>query len=438
MSVADRSMGLGLRALNTIAGSEAIERLGLRKPASRLLYQATKNGSKVAGSAGRTFAAASTLGRPARLKTPSGRGLFDLTPDDEQRLLRDTFKEFGQQELRPIAQQADADCKAPDELIAQAAELGLTMLGVPEELGGAVTERSAVTAVLVAEALANGDMGLATAILAPAGVSSALALWGDAEQQATYLPPFVGDDVPGAAFAVLEPRALFNPFALHTTAKPKAGGFVLDGVKALVPNAAKAELFLVAAQLEGTGPALFLVESRTDGVLVNPEPAMGVRAAATATLTLRDVELPGLALLGGGDPAVYAEAIARARLAWCALAVGTAQAVLDHVIPYVNERKAFGEPISHRQAVAFTVSDIAIELEGMRLATWRAASLADQEKPFAHETQIARRLCADKGVQIGSNGVQLLGGHGYVKEYPVERWYRDLRATGVMEGALLV
>ena len=118
--------------------------------------------------------------------------------------------------------------------------------------------------------------------------------------------------------------------------------------------------------------------------------------------------------------------------------MGTAQAVLDYVIPYVNERKAFGEPISNRQAVAFAVADIAIELEGMRLTTYRAASRADQELDFAREAGLARVLCADKGMAIGSAGVQLLGGHGYVKEHPVERWYRDLRAAGVMEGALLV
>ena len=127
----------------------------------------------------------------------------------------------------------------------------------------------------------------------------------------------------------------------------------------------------------------------------------------------------------------------RARIAWCALAVGAGQAVLDYVIPYVNERVAFGEPISNRQAVAFAVSDIGIELEGMRLATYRAASRADQGRSFAREAALARRLCADKGMQIGSDGVQLLGGHGYVKEHPVERWYRDLRAAGVVEGALL-
>jgi alkylation response protein AidB-like acyl-CoA dehydrogenase len=439
MSVADRSMGLGLRALNQFAGLEVIDRLGLRKPAERILFQTSRNSFKAAGAAGRTFSAATKLGRPARLSPASSSGLFDLTPDDEQQMLRDTFREFGQEELRPIAQAADTACAAPPELLAQAAELGLTMLGVPEELGGAVTERSAVTTVLVAEALAEGDMGLAAAILAPAAVSTALSLWGDADQQSTYLPAFVGDDVPAAALALLEPRPLFDPFTLQTTArKTPQGDYVLDGVKSLVPGVAGAELFIVAADIEHRGPGLFLLESGTSGVLTEAEPAMGIRAAATGRLYLEGVRVPETALLGGGAKEVYAECVHRARLAWCALSVGTAKAVLDHVIPYVNERTAFGEPISHRQAVAFAVSDIAIEFEGMRLATWRAASRADMGKSFGHETAIARRLCTVKGMQIGSQGVQLLGGHGYVKEYPVERWYRDLRATGVMEGALLV
>jgi alkylation response protein AidB-like acyl-CoA dehydrogenase len=112
--------------------------------------------------------------------------------------------------------------------------------------------------------------------------------------------------------------------------------------------------------------------------------------------------------------------------------------VLDYVIPYVNDRKAFGEPIANRQAVAFTVANIAIELDGMRLLTYHAASRVDQGKPFSREAALARRLCAERGMQIGSDGVQLLGGHGYTKEHPVERWYRDLRAAGLMEGALIV
>jgi alkylation response protein AidB-like acyl-CoA dehydrogenase len=438
MATSTTPIGFALRAVRTIASSDVLDRLGVRAPAERALYRGTRDGFRAIGAAGRTFSAASRAGRPARLKTARG-DLFDLTPTDEQQMLAEAFGAFAAEKLRPAALDADAACAAPDALLGQASELGLTMLGVPEELGGAIAERSAVTAVLAAEALAHGDMGLAVAALAPSGVASALTLWGDADQQATYLPAFVDDSVPAAAFAVLEPRALFDPFALQATAHPTDGGFVLNGVKALVPRGGSAELLLVAAELEGRGPALFLVEpGQVTGVEARPAPAMGVRAAATADVRFTDVALPAAALVGDGDPAIYAEAIGRARLAWCALAVGTARAVLDYVIPYVNERTAFGEPVSHRQAVAFSVADIAIELEGMRLLTLRAAARADAGEDFARDVALARRQCGERGATIGSEGVQLLGGHGFVKEHPVERWYRDLRAIGLMEGALLV
>ncbi len=312
------------------------------------------------------------------------------------------------------------------------------MVGVPDELGGAVHERSATTTVLMSEALAHGDMGIAVACLSPAAVSTALSLWGDAQQQATYLPEFVGDDVPAAALAVMEPQPLFNPFALQTKARPARGGYELSGVKALVPRAADSELFVIAADLEGQGPSLFIAESKSGGISVEPDPGMGVRAGATGRLILESVRLPATSLLGGGESSVYAECVALARLGWCAVAVGTGQAVLDYVTDYVKERKAFGEPIAHRQGVAFTVANLAIELDGLRLATYRAASRVDQGLEFRREVALARRLCASHGMTIGSDGVQMLGGHGYVKEHPVERWYRDLRAAGMVEGALLV
>jgi alkylation response protein AidB-like acyl-CoA dehydrogenase len=446
-------IGLGLRAVRVIAGSDVIDRLGVRSTVENVLYRTTREGFRAANTAGRTFTAATRLGRPARLRTSRGGGLFDLTPDDEQQMITEAFREFASARLRPAAAKADEACAAPTELLEQADEIGLTMLGVPEEIGGAVTDRSTVTSVLAAEALAHGDMGLAVAALAPAGVATALSLWGDADQQATYLPHLLGGQVlqghtpesggvavqdltPAVgAVAVLEPHALFDPFALRTTAREDGGDYVLSGIKALVPRAAEAELLLVAAAIDGR-PALFLVEG--DEVVARPSPAMGIRAAATGEVLLEDVRVPARALVGGGDPEVYAECVRRARLAWCALAVGTAQAVLDYVIPYVNERKAFGEPIANRQAVAFAVSDIAIEVEGMRLTTLRAAARADAGKDFRREVALARALCSEKGAQIGSEGVQLLGGHGYVKEHPVERWYRDLRAVGLMEGGLLV
>jgi alkylation response protein AidB-like acyl-CoA dehydrogenase len=431
-------MAASLRALNWLASSELLDRLGLRQPTERLLATATKTTVRTATRAGRTFAAAQRRSGPARQPRAGRSDLFDIEPIEEQQMLQESVRDFALDKLRPAASDADAACAAPPELLAQANELGLTMVGVPEELGGAVEQRSAVTSALMSEALAQGDMGIAVACLAPAGVSTALGLWGDADQQATYLPAFVSDNVPAAALAVLEPRPLFDPFALETRARRSDGGFVLDGVKSLVPRAADGELFIVAAQLDDAGPALFILEPGTPGISVEPEPAMGVRAAATGRLEFDGVKLAESALLGGGDPEVYSECIALARLAWCAVAVGTGQAVLDYVIPYVKERKAFGEPVANRQAVAFMISNIAIELDSMRLTTYRAASRVDQGLPFARETALARRLCSERGAQLGSDGVQLLGGHGFVKEHPVERWYRDLRAVGVLEGGLLV
>jgi alkylation response protein AidB-like acyl-CoA dehydrogenase len=439
MPIADQGMKLGLRALNAFASLELLDRIGAREPAQKLFYRAARDGTRTATRAGRAFSSAQSLGRPARLKTVKPKTLFDLTPSDEQEMLRDSFRQFAAEKLRKAAPDADAKSEAPTELMAQSSELGITMLGVPEELGGVFEENSTTTSVLIAETLAHGDMGLAVAALSPAAVSSAISLWGDADQQAAYLPAFVGEDVPAASFALLEPRPLFDPNHLHTRAtKNPDGGWSITGEKSLVPRAGEAELFVIAADVEGSGPALFIVESGAGGLSWEAEPAMGLRPAATARLTLDNVELPAESILAEGDPTAYADAIQRARLAWCALAVGTSQAVLDYVIPYVNERQAFGEPISNRQAVAFTVSDIGIELEGMRLATYRAAALADQGKDFSKATAIARHLCGEKGMKIGSDGVQLLGGHGFVKEHPVERWYRDLRAAGLMEGALLV
>ncbi|MES0873744.1 acyl-CoA dehydrogenase family protein [Sinimarinibacterium thermocellulolyticum] len=435
-------MGLGLRALNRFAGLALIDRLGLRKPAEKALYHGARLGFRGAGSLARGLGATQKLLKPARLARGSSSGLFDLTPTEEQAMLRDAAASFARETLRSAAAAADAAGAAPLEVLAGINELGIAAMSIPEAFSGVGSERSAVTQVLIHEALAYGDMGLAVAGLAPSAVSTALVLWGDEAQQSAYLPAFAGEHAPVAALAVNEPQPLFDPLKPQLRARCTAEGFVLDGVKSLVPRADQAELLIVAAALDDGAPqprpALFLVEAAGAKLRYAAEPAMGLRAASTMRVEFDAVKLPSAALLGGGDPTIYRDCIRLARLGWCALAVGTAQAALDHVIPYVNERVAFGEPISHRQSVAFAVADIAIELEGMRLATWRAASRAEQGLDFARATAIARRLCADKGMRIGSDAVQLLGGHGFVKEHPVERWYRDLRAAAVMEGVVLI
>ncbi|QNN52846.1 acyl-CoA dehydrogenase family protein [Nocardioides mesophilus] len=429
-------IGYAVAALNRLAQTSALDRLGLRRPAERVVFEATRAGFRTAGAVSRQFARAGRIGSgPARLPHAPATGRFDLTPTEDEQLLLDVVRAFADEVVRPAAAAADDATAAPAEVLRAGRQIGLPLIGVPEELGGIATERSTMAATLVAEALARGDMGLAVASLAPGAVATALSLWGDEEQQATYLPAFTGDDVPAAALALTEPAVLFDPLRPATRARPDGAGFVLDGVKSMVPRGAAAELFVVGAELDGE-PRLFLVESGTPGVEIEAEPSMGLRAAELTRLVLRGVHVSGSSLLGSRED--HLECVRLARLGWCALAVGTAQAVLDHVVPYVNERHAFGEPISNRQAVAFMVADIGIELQGMRLVTYRAASRAGRGRSVGREVALARRLCAERGMKIGSDGVQLLGGHGFVKEHPVERWYRDLRAIAVIEGGVLV
>ncbi|HET9094510.1 MAG TPA: acyl-CoA dehydrogenase family protein [Solirubrobacteraceae bacterium] len=381
----------------------------------------------------------SDLLEPARQPLADAGTAFDLRPTDEQRMLVDTVREFALRACRPAALAADATCRTPPELLGTAAEIGLGALGVPEALGGFLDHRSTVTGVLAAEALAEGDMGIALACLSSGAVATALGLWGDPTQQATHLAAFADAAPPVAALAVAEPQVLFDPFALRTRARRVAGGdLLLHGSKALVPRGVDADLLVVAAMLDET-PSLFLVEpAGARGLTVAAEPAMGVRAAATARLEFEDMPLPAGALLAQGDPQVYREMVALARIGWSALALGTAQAVLAYVSTYVNERTAFGEPISNRQSVAFAVADIAIELESLRLSTYRAARLAETGGDFIRAASLTRALAARHAMAIGSAGVQLLGGHGYTKEHPVERWYRDLRAAGMLEGGLIL
>jgi alkylation response protein AidB-like acyl-CoA dehydrogenase len=428
-------MGIGLAVLNRIASSQAIDKLGLRKATERAVYQGAKSGFQLAANANRTFKRVKGSGTPQRLGATQDSGLFDLTPTEDQQMMVDVIGEFADEVLRPGAEAAEKADDTPKEVLDQTSEFGLTLLNVPESLGGLSEERSVVTGVLVNEALAYGDMGQAVACLAPASVATAISLWGTDEQQQTYLPAFTGDDVPAAALAVAESRPLFDPFELQTTATATEGGYRLTGVKSAVVRGTEAELFVVAAALDGT-PRLFVVESSTPGLTLAADPSMGLRAAGLTKLSLDGAVVPETALLGTADD--YRECVRLSRLAWSALAVGTGRAVLDYTKEYVKTREAFGEPIAHRQAVAFMVANIAIELEGMRLVTLKAASRHEQGRDASREVALARKLAAEYGMKIGTDGVQLLGGHGFVKEHPVERWYRDLRAVGVLEGAVLV
>lgn len=432
-----RASRVPLAVLGRIAAADLTGRLGLREPLLRAVQTSAREGFRAARQISRARAALTSAVRLPRSSAPPG---FDLTPTDEQAMMCDAVRKLATRVLRPAAAGADDDARAPDEVLARAGELGLAALSLPEIVGGAAEQRSPLTSCLVAEELARGDLGLALALLAPLGALNALLDWGTAAQQARWLPRFAGDRFVPAALALLEPHPGFDPMAPRTAAVRCDGGWRIIGEKSLVPLAASAELLLIAAGVGGSGPRLFAVEPGAPGLEIEPQPAMGLRAASTARVVLRGVRVSDGAMLGGA-PATstydHGALVDGARLVWAALAVGVGAAVLDHVIPYCNERVAFGEPISHRQAVAFAIADIAIELDAMRLSTWRAAARAERGAGFTREAALARELCAARGMEIGDAGVQLLGGHGFVKEHPVERWYRDLRSIAIMEGAVL-
>ncbi|MET0387362.1 MAG: acyl-CoA dehydrogenase family protein [Polyangiales bacterium] len=433
-------MAASLAMLNRFSSSPLVHKLGLFKPAQAVAKTAVREGFRATTQVMRQFKAAQKLVRPERFQKVEHRSdLFDLSLTEEQQLVRDMATRFAREVLRPNAHHADEHLAPHEDFPTQLGELGLGQLVVPEKLGGAATTASVVTGTLLAEDLAYGDLGLAMAALAPIGVANALVRWGSTEQQSRFLPAFAEASPPPAAVALAEPRPLFDPNELRTRATIDGDGFLIRGEKALVPLAESAELLLVGASLVGKGPRVFVVERGTQGVSVKADPALGARAAGLSRVMFDDVRLPSHAILGDGvDVCDFSDLIDLSRIGLCALAVGVGQAVLDYTIQYGNDRIAFGEPITHRQAVAFMIANLAIEVEAMRLLTWRAASRAEQGLPFHREAYLARVACMDKGMEIATNGVQLLGGHGFIKDHPVERWYRDLMTLSVMEGGVLV
>lgn len=452
------AIGTAMRVITRFTGSELAEKYGLSKKVDRVAYESTKTGMRTLGAVNRQFKKIKGSGKPVRLANQTtdennqpvptdapapGKAPFDLNPTEDQEMIVEAVREFAEERLRPVASECNEKSEPAEGLLDTAAELGVALINLPEEFEGIATASGATTNALIAEALAYGDMGLAVAILAPASVANVITNYGDDAQQKTYLPAFAGESVPPAAVVVSESRPLFDPFELQTTAVREGNDIVINGVKTLVPNAGAAELFIVAVDLDGKN-TFAIVESDTEGLVVEADPSMGLRGAAMGRLLLKDVRVPAANLLGGADLADdereenYAEIIRRSRLGWAALAAGTGQAILDYTKNYVNEREAFGEPISHRQAVAFMVANLRIELDGLRLILLRGVSRLDQGLSYHREAGLARRYASDKGMVMGLDGVQLLGGHGFTKEHPVERWYRDMRAIGIAEGVVVL
>ncbi|QIO05974.1 acyl-CoA dehydrogenase family protein [Acinetobacter shaoyimingii] len=426
--IANKVQGLGLSFITKIAGSDLLDRFNLRKVIEKSLYTGSKASFKALSATQKKFS--SNANQNKQRLSNQQKSLFDLSLTEEQQMTVDAMSQFASEVLYPLAHDADHLEKFPAELWQHSIDLGLNFYALPEQFGGVAVEKNIVSNILIAEQLAKGDFSLSAALLSTYSVINAITQWGSQTVQNTYLNAFSQDPEIKATFAVQEATPAFNPFELKTKAIAQSGKYSITGEKTLVLLGEIADIILVSAELSGQ-PEVFIVQ-RDQSISVKKSPAMGLKAAETVTLKFDHTPAERL----GDDDFNYSAFLDLGHLMWCANAVGTCEAVKAYVIQYANDRVAFGEPISHRQGVAFMIADMAIEIEAMRMLVLNAASLAETGQSFHREAYLARLLCAEKTMKIGTDGVQLLGGHGFTKEHPVERWYRDLRATAIMQSGL--
>jgi acyl-CoA dehydrogenase len=366
---------------------------------------------------------------------------FDLS--DEQKMVRDTVAAFALEQVRPAARAADESGAIPPELLAKGWELGLVRGSLPEAVGGYGDPRVAVTGAIVAEELAYGDLSYALHALAPRLLAYPLIEMGTDAQRSRYLPPLAGDNFVAATAALMEPVFDFDPAAMRTTAEPTFGDYVINGAKCYVPLASESEMILTYAArraVSGVGGVDgFLVPRDLPGVTISGrEKNMGLKGLATFELTFDQCRVPAENRLGGEQGINFARLISQSRVAMAAMAVGVARAAFDYACDYARERKAFGVPIAAKQAIAFMLAEMAIEVDAMRLLAWEAASWLDKGRDALKESYQARNYAAAAALMVTDNAVQILGGHGYIREHPVEMWLRNARAFGVIEGLAVV
>lgn len=364
--------------------------------------------------------------------------MISFAPTEEQVSAREAMRSFANDVLRPAAREYDEASAIPEAFLAQAWELGLTATQIPEAYGGYGAERSPITNAIVLEELAYGDATLAIAATAPSLFANAITDQGSDEQKERYLPAFCGDQFHTGSIAFAEPRPAFEVFSPATSVTPKGGGFTLHGQKCFVPMADGASHFLVLARNNG-GLDAFVVGRDAPGLSISEaEKNMGLRALPTYTLRFDGVSLSAGDRLGGAKGADVARLINQSRVALGAVMTGVSRAVLDYCVPYAKERVAFDEPIAQKQSIAFRLAEMHMEIEASRWMTWKAATDLECGRDATRNSALARRYAADKSMWIADNGVQVLGGHGFIREHPVEMWYRNARTLGVLEGTASV
>jgi acyl-CoA dehydrogenase len=361
---------------------------------------------------------------------------FALT--DEQKALRALAREFAEKEIRPRAAEYDEHSTHPADVIAKAHELGLMNAHVPAEFGG--SELSGFDGMLIGEELSWGCAGIAVAIVGNVLGVVPMLIAGTDEQRRRFVAPLVDEPIL-CSFALTEPNAGSDVSGIRTTATRYGDEYVISGSKMFITNAGHAAWLVVFASTDRSkghrGLSAFVVPTDLEGVVVERHlDKMGQRATDTSAIAFQEVRVPAANRLGeeGDGFKIAMRTLDFTRPGTAAGAVGVAQAAYDYAVAYAKERVQFGQPIAMHQGVNFLIADMATEIEAARLLVWQAAWLHDQGKRATLQSSYAKRFAADTAMKVTTDAVQIFGGYGYMKEYPVEKLMRDAKLFQIYEG----
>lgn len=366
--------------------------------------------------------------------------MISFTPTDEQRMMVDTIRRYAANEMRAVAHEADEENTVPEDVLVKGWELGILPGLIPEEYGGFAEGPAAVTGALALEDMAWGDLSIAMKIMTPALFAIPILVSGTDAQKQEHLPVFCDTVYPLATAALIEPSVTFDPWRPTTTATIKNGKAILEGVKTYVPMAVEAERMIVYARDNETGKVDgYIVERDTVGLEIGERnKLMGLRALPTYLVTLSGAEVSLESRVGGEKGTLFRDILNRSRVALAALAVGVSRASFEYARDYAKERIQFGVPIGTKQAIAFMLADVAIEIDAARLMVWEAAWQVDQENDATLASSLTKHYTNSAALFATDAGVQVLGGHGYIREHPVERWLRNARGFTTFDGMAII
>jgi alkylation response protein AidB-like acyl-CoA dehydrogenase len=377
-----------------------------------------------------------TLTRLTTWSSPKGTTMFARLTD-EQEAIRDAVRGFAQKEIAPHADQWDEEHSFPREIFRPMAEMGLAGLLAPEEYGGSQLPR--LTGALIYEELGKADMGTAVWLSVHNMVTGIISRYGDEEQRTRWIPRLVSGAALGA-FSLSEAHAGSDAANIQCAARREGDCYVLNGSKFWVTNAGVADLYVVFARTGGKGSrgvSAFVVEQGTPGFSIGKlERKMGLRASPTGELLFDRCEIPATNRLGaeGDGLKIALSGLDGGRINIAATATGVAQAALDVATTYARDRQAFGKPIGAFEGIQFLLADMAMKVEASRLLVHQAAAAMDDGVPATQYAAMAKCFATDAAMAVTTDAVQVLGGAGYVRDWPVERYMRDVKVAQIFEG----